>query len=47
MKKAAKLHPAKKKNKGTGVSKALVNTGNNNMTRVDAVQFAKVEKGII
>lgn len=43
MKNAAKLHPAKKKNNGTGVPKALVSTGNNKMTRVAADQFARVE----
>lgn len=42
MKKAAKLHAAKKKNRGIGDPKALVSTGNNKMTRVAADQFARV-----
>lgn len=41
------LQTAKKKNKGTGVPKALLNIGNVIMTIDAAVQLESVEKGMI
>lgn len=42
MKKNMKLHPAKKKNNGTGVPKAVLKIGNNIMTIVELPQFVNV-----